>query len=40
MNKDKGVEVVDSGEEEVDLMVKVVDLTILYRIKENLNRRM
>ena len=31
---------VDSREVEVDLMVKVVDLTILCRIKENLNGRM
>ena len=31
---------VDSREAKVDLMVKVVDLAILYRIKENLNRRM
>ena len=40
MNKDKEVKVVDSGEVEVDLMVKVVDLTILCKIKENINRRM
>ena len=40
MNKDKEVEVVDSREAEVDLMVKVVDLTILCRIKANLNGRM
>ena len=31
---------VDSREAEVDLMVKVVDLTILCRIKANLNGRM
>ena len=30
---------VDSKEAEVDLMEKVVDLTILCRIKENLNGR-
>ena len=40
MNKDKELEVVDSREAEVDLMVKVEDLTILCRIKENLNGRM
>ena len=40
MSKDKEVEVVDSREVEVDLMVKVVDLTTLCRIKENLNGRM
>ena len=40
MSKDKEVEVVDSREVEVDLMVKVVDLTILCRIKKNLNGRM
>ena len=40
MRKDKEVEVVDSREVEVDLMVKVVDLTILCRIKENLDGRM
>ena len=39
MNKDKEVEVVDSREAEVDLMEKVADLTILCRIKENLNGR-
>ena len=39
MNKDKELEVVDSREAEVDLMEKVVDLTILCRIKENLNGR-
>ena len=37
MNKDKEVEVVDSKEAEVDLMVKVADLTILSKIRENLN---
>ena len=37
MNKDKEVEVVDSREAEVDVMVKVVDLKVLYKIKENLN---
>ena len=40
MRKEKEVEVVDSREAEVDLMVMVVDLTILCRIKENLNGRM
>ena len=40
MNKDKEVEVVDSREEKVDLMVKVTDLKVLCRIKENLNGRM
>ena len=40
MNKDKEVEVVDSREAEVDLMVKVEDLKVLYKIKENLNGRM
>ena len=40
MNKDKEVEVVDSREAKVDLMVMVADLIILYRIKENLNGRM
>ena len=40
MNKDKEVDVVDSREVEVDLMEKVATLTILCRIKENLNRRM
>ena len=39
MNKDKEVEVVDSREVEVDLMEKVVDLTILCKIKANLNGR-
>ena len=39
MNKDKEVEVVDSREVEVDLMEKVVDLTVLCKIKENLNGR-
>ena len=39
MNKDREVEVVDSREAEVDLMEKVVDLTILCRIKENMNGR-
>ena len=39
MNKDREVEVVDSREVEVDLMEKVVDLTILCRIKESLNGR-
>jgi len=32
--------VVDSREVEVDLMEKVVDLTVLCKIRENLNRRM
>ncbi|MDF3686275.1 hypothetical protein [Enterobacter hormaechei] len=40
MNKDKEVEVVDSREAEVDLMEKVADLTVLCRIKANLNGRM
>ena len=40
MNKDKELEVVDSRKVEVDLMEKVVDLTVLCRIKENLNGRM
>ena len=39
MNKDKEVEVVDSREAEVDLMEKVADLTILCKIRENLNGR-
>ena len=39
MNKDKEVEVVDSREAEVDLMEKVVDLTILCSIKANMNGR-
>ena len=38
MKKDK--EVVDSREAKVDLMEKVADLTILCRIKANLNGRM
>ena len=37
MNKDKEVEVVDSREAEVDPMVKVAYLTILCKIKENMN---
>ena len=40
MYKEKEVEVVDSKEEKVDLMEKVVDLIVLCRIKENLNGRM
>ena len=40
MNKDKEVEMVDSREVEVDLMVMVEDMTILCRIKKNLNGRM
>ena len=40
MNKDKEVEVVDSREAEVDLMEKVVDLTVLCKTKTNLNGRM
>ena len=40
MNKDKEVEVVDSKEAEVDLMVIVIDLKVLCKIKENLNGRM
>ena len=39
MNKDKEVEVVDSREAEIDLMEKVADLIVLWRIKENLNGR-
>ena len=39
MNKDKELEVVDSKEVEVDIMEKVADLTILCRIKANLNGR-
>ena len=39
MNKDKEVDVVDSREVEVDLTMKVKDLTILCRIKANLNGR-
>ena len=39
MNKDKEVEMVDSREAEVDLMEKVVDLTIMCKIRANLNRR-
>ena len=37
MNKYKEVEVVDSREAEVDLMEKVEDLIVLYRIKGNMN---
>ena len=40
MNKEKEVEVVDSREAEVDHMAKVLDLTILCKIKENMNGRM
>ena len=40
MNKDKEVEVVDSREEEVDFMEKVVDIIVLCKIKENMNGRM
>ena len=40
MDKDKEVEVVDSREEEVDPMEKVVDLKKLCKIRENLNGRM
>ena len=40
MNKDKEVEVVDSREEEVDLMEKVGDLIIWCKIRENMNGRM
>ena len=39
MNKDKEVELVDSREVEVDLMEKVADLTVLCRIKANMNER-
>ena len=39
MNKYKEVEVVDSKEAEVDLMEKVVDLIVLYKIKTILNGR-
>ena len=34
MNKDKEVEVVDSREAKVDLIEKVADLTILYKIRK------
>ena len=37
MNKEEEVEVIDSREVVVDLMKKVVDLTILCKIRENLN---
>ena len=40
MNKEKEVEVVDSSEANVDPMEKVADLTILCKIRENLNGRM
>ena len=40
MKKEKEVEVVDSREADVDLMEKLVDLTILSKIRENLNGRM
>ena len=40
MNKDRKVEVVDSREAEVDPMEKVIDLTIILKIRANLNRRM
>ena len=40
MKKYKEVEVVESREVEVDLKVKVADLIMLYKIKENLNGRM
>ena len=37
MSKDKEPEVADHKEANVDLMVKVVDLKILCKTKENLN---
>ena len=40
MNKEKEVEVVDSREAKVDLMEKVVDLTISCKIKAILNGKM
>ena len=40
MNKDKEEELVDSREAKVDLMEKVVDLTILCKTRENLNAKM
>lgn len=40
MNKDKEVEVVNSREAKVDLMVKVANLIVLCRIKSDLNERM
>ena len=39
MNNDGEVEVVDSREAEVDLMEKVVDLTVLCKIRKNLNAK-
>ena len=39
-NKDKEVLVVDSKEAKVDLMEKLAELTILCKIRENLNGRM
>ena len=38
--KRQEVEVVDSREVEVDLMEKVADLTVLYKIRENMKGRM
>ena len=40
MNKDKEVEVVDSKEIEAYLTMEMVDLTILCKIKENLNGKL
>ena len=40
MNKEKEVEVENSREENVDIMEKVVDLTILCKKRENMNGRM
>ena len=40
MNKDKEAEVVDSREADEDLMEKIANLTILCKIKANMNGRM
>ena len=40
MSKDRKVEVVDSREAEVDPMEKEIDLTVMLKIRENMNRRM
>ena len=40
MNKDKEVEVVDSREVEIEPMEKVVDLTIMCKIRENVHGKM
>ena len=37
MNKDKAIEVVDSKETKVNLTMEMVDLTILYKTRENMN---